>query len=189
MNRVPLTLLLCLMLASTMAAEVEGVKLADEVRVNDSGPELVLNGAGARTRVVFKVYVGALYLTQKRNTAAAILGDAGPKRVALHLLREVSAEQLFGALGDGLKNNHTPEHLAKLESQIKQLEGVFAKVKVLKSGDVVLLDYLAGNGTRVMVNGEVKGTVTSDEFFAALLRVWLGDKPAEDSLKKAMLGA
>ena len=53
MNRLPLTLLLCLMVSSAMAADVEGVKLADKVRVNDSGPELVLNGAGVRTRVVF----------------------------------------------------------------------------------------------------------------------------------------
>ena len=188
MNRLPLTLLLCLMLSSAMAAEVEGVKLADKVRVNDSGPELVLNGAGVRTRVVFKVYVAALYLAQTRNTPAAILSDAGPKRVALHLMREVTAEQLFGALGDGLKNNHTPEQLAKLEPQVKQLESIFTNVKVVKSGDVVLLDYAAGGGTRVLVNGDAKGAITGDEFFTALLRVWLGDKPAEDSLKKAMLG-
>ena len=111
------TLILCLLAWSVQAAEVEGVKLSASARVTDAGPELVLNGAGVRTRVVFKIYVGALYLQQKRGAPEAIFSDAGPKRVALHMLREITADQLFGALNDGLKANHTPEQLAKLESQ------------------------------------------------------------------------
>lgn len=170
------------------AAEIEGVKVPDRVRVSEAGPELTLNGAGVRTRVVFKVYVGALYLAQKRNSAVAVLTDGGAKRVALHLLREITAEQLFSALGDGLRNNHAPDQLAKLEPQIRQLEGIFAQVKAVKSGDVVVLDIAPGAGTRLTVNGEARGTVAGDEFSTALLRVWLGDKPAEESLKKAMLG-
>ncbi|MBP7668921.1 MAG: chalcone isomerase family protein, partial [Burkholderiaceae bacterium] len=42
-----------------MAAEVAGVKLQEKVSVG--GKDLVLNGAGVRTRMVFKVYVAALY--------------------------------------------------------------------------------------------------------------------------------
>ena len=46
---------LALLLSSPlMAAEVGGVKLADKAAV--AGKELVLNGAGIRTKVVFKVY-------------------------------------------------------------------------------------------------------------------------------------
>lgn len=170
------------------AAEVEGVKLADKVRVGDSGPELVLNGAGVRTRVVFKVYVGALYLPQKNAAASAILGDAGAKRVALHLLRDVTADQLLSALNDGLKANHTPEHLAKLDAQVKQLETIFKSVKAAKSGDTILIDFLGEPGTRITVNNEAKGTIPGVDFGRALLRVWLGENPAEAALKKAMLG-
>lgn len=170
------------------AAEIEGVKLADKVRSGDSGPELVLNGAGVRTRVVFKVYVGALYLPQKKSTADAILSDAGAKRVALHLLRDITADQLLSALNDGLKANHTPEQLAKFDAQTKQLESIFKSVKAAKNGDTVLLDMLADGGTRVTLNGDAKGTIASADFGRALLRVWLGDNPVEASLKKAMLG-
>lgn len=184
-----LTLLTVVALSSLAhAAEVEGVKLADKVRLGEGGPELVLNGAGVRTRVVFKVYVGALYLPQKNAAANAIIGDAGAKRVALHLLRDVTADQLLSALNDGLKANHTPEQLAKLDAQVKQLETIFKSVKAAKSGDTILIDFLGEPGTRITVNNEAKGTIPGADFGRALLRVWLGDQPAEAALKKAMLG-
>ena len=173
---------------SAGAAEIEGVKLADRVRVGETGPELVLNGAGVRTRVFFKVYVGALYLQQKLSSADAVLADGGARRVAMHMLRELTAGQLFSALNDGLKNNHLPEELARLEPQVKQLEGIFDAVKAAKSGDVILLEYLPGAGTRVVVNGEVKGVIPGEDFSRALLRIWLGEHPADGALKKAMLG-
>lgn len=170
------------------AAEVEGVKLADKVRQSDAGPDLVLNGAGVRTRVFFRIYVGALYLQKKQTDAGAALADPGPKRVAMHLLRDLTAEQLFSALKDGLASNHSPEQLAKMESQVKQLEGIFNAVKAAKSGDVILLDYLPDAGTRIVINQDNKGTVPGEDFYRALLRIWLGDKPVDASLKKAMLG-
>jgi len=175
-----------LLAASANAAEIEGVEVADRVQVG--GTELTLNGAGVRTRVFFKVYVGALYLPKKAATPEAVLGEAGAKRVAMHMLRDLEAEQLLSAFNDGLKKNHVPGELAKLEPQVKQLDSIFAAVKAVKKGDVVLLDYLPGAGTRVTVRGEDKGTIAGEAFNRALLRIWLGESPADASLKKAMLG-
>jgi hypothetical protein len=175
-----------LSLGSAFAAEIEGVKLADKVQVGSA--ELALNGAGVRTRVFFRVYVGALYLQAKSNAAEAVLADSGPKRIAMHMLRDLSAEQLLSALKDGLGNNHSPEQLAKLAPQVKQLEDMFNTVKAAKSGDLILLDYLPGAGTRITVRGDDKGTIPGEEFSRALLRIWLGDRPVDAALKKAMLG-
>jgi len=172
--------------STTFAAEVEGVKLADKVQLG--GSELTLNGAGVRTRVFFRVYVGALYLQKKAGSTDAVLGDSGAKRIAMHLLRDLEAEQLLSAFNDGLKNNHAPAELARLEPQVKQLDGIFTAVKAVKKGDVVLLDYLPGAGTRVTVRGDDKGTIAGEDFNRALLRIWLGEQPADASLKKAMLG-
>jgi len=175
-----------LSLASAFAAEVEGVKLADKVQLGAS--ELTLNGAGVRTRVFFKVYVGALYLQKKAGSTDAVLGDAGAKRIAMHMLRDLDAEQLFSALNDGLKKNHDPDQLARLEPQVKQLEGIFNAAKAAKKGDVILLDYLPGAGTRITVREDDKGTIAGEDFNRALLRIWLGEQPADAALKKAMLG-
>ncbi len=57
--------------AGAFAVEVAGVKLDDKATV--AGQELVLNGAGVRTKVVFKVYVGSLYLPAKSASGAAVL--------------------------------------------------------------------------------------------------------------------
>ena len=176
-----------LLLAPAFAAEVEGVKLADKVQVGDA--DLVLNGAGVRTRVFFKVYVGALYLQKKAGSTDAVLADAGPKRVAMHLLRDLTAEQLFAALKDGLADNHSPDQVAKLEPQVKQMEKIFFAIKSAKKGDAIMLDYLPRTGTRVVVNAEEKGTVAGEDFYRALLRIWLGEQPVDAALKKAMLGS
>lgn len=170
------------------AAEVGGVKLPDSVRIGDGGSELLLNGAGLRTRLMFRVYAGALYLPKKSAVASAIISDSGAKRVMMHMLRDVPADQFADALEDGLKNNNPAETLAKLDAQVKQLRAVFDAVKVAKSGDVILIDHLPGSGTRVTINGAVKTTIAGEEFNRALLGIWLGDKPADQDLKKGMLG-
>ena len=170
------------------AAEVEGVRLIDRVRIADSAPELVLNGAGVRTRFFFRVYVGALYLPQKSAAAPAIIQDAGARRIALHMLRELSAEQFIGALEDGLQKNHAADELAKLNPRVQQLRAIFEAVKTAKPGDVIFIDYLPGTGTRITVNGAVQGMIAGEDFNRALLRIWLGDSPADSDLKKGMLG-
>ena len=85
------------------AVEVAGVQVPETARVG--GADLQLNGAGIRTRAIFKVYVGALYLAEKKAGAADAIALRGPKRVALHLLRDLTSEQLGGALNEGLTAN------------------------------------------------------------------------------------
>ena len=187
-----ITFSLALLPWAAPAAELEGIKLPDSVRISDGGAELALNGAGLRTRFMFRVYVGALYVQKKTTVASAVISDAGAKRVALHMLRDVPADQFADALEDGLKNNNPAEALAKLDAQVKQLRAVFDAVKVAKSGDMILIDYLPdsvpGSGTRVTINAAVKTTIPGEDFNRALLRIWLGDKPADNDLKKGMLG-
>jgi len=94
------------------AAEVAGVKLDEQIKVGAS--ELVLNGAGLRTKVFIKVYVGALYVTEKANTPAGLLDAATPRRMSMRMLRDIDSDTLYGALRDGLKDNHSEAELAAL---------------------------------------------------------------------------
>jgi hypothetical protein len=173
--------------APAFALEVAGVNLADTAKVE--GQDLKLNGAGIRTRVVFKVYVGALYLVQKTNAAAEAIGQAGAKRVAMHMLRDLRAEQVSEALNEGLKANHNAAELTALEPKIKELSTILASIGEVKRGSVIHLDYAPDKGTSVIVDGAAKGTVQGADFNKALLKVWLGDKPVDGALKKGMLGS
>ena len=56
-----------------------------------------------------------------------------------------------------------------------------------REGDTIAIDFLA-DGVTVGVNGETRGKVAGPGFAKALLKVWLGEKPADASLKKALLG-
>jgi len=180
-------LLVCSLLASSAwAREVAGVKIPDAATLQ--GEQLKLNGAGIRTRFFVKVYVGALYLAQTANAASAVLSDSGPKRISLHLLRELKAEQVSSALNEGLKANNSTGELAQLDAKIKEFTAIMNSIGSAKKGSVIDIDYLPGKGTQVSLDGEAKGTVSGEEFNRALMKVWLGDKPVEDSLKKAMLG-
>jgi len=166
------------------AAEVGGVKLDDKMTVG--GQELVLNGAGVRTRAVFKVYVGSLYLPAKANSLPGVLAK-GPRRVQMNLLRNLSGDQLVDALLDGLKANNSEAELAAVKPQTDQLVTIMKTIGDAKEGDVVAMDFVEG-GTRVLHNGQAKGTIAGEPFNQALMKIWLGDKPIQADLKRAMLG-
>ncbi len=192
LKQILMMLTLMLLPITAPAAEFEGVKVPDTARISEGGAELLLNGTGLRSRFMFRVYVGALYLeknmAKKSAAAGAIINDPGAKRMALHMLRELPADQFADALEDGLKNNTAAEELPKLETRVKQLRAVFDAVKVAKPGDVIVIDFVPGSGARISINGEIKTTIAGDDFSRALLRIWLGDKPADGNLKKGLLG-
>lgn len=174
---------------AALAAEVAGVKLDDRTKLDGGGPELVLNGAGVRTRFVVKVYVAGLYLTEKKGAAADAIALGGPKRVGITMLRDVGAQQFNEALVDGFRANNSAADVEKLKGALDELSGIMTGLGEAKKGNVIALDFVPATGTHVLVNGAPKGKpIAGDEFYRALLRIWLGDKPVDGDLKKAMLG-
>jgi hypothetical protein len=189
------TLIACLLVigslhcGSALALEVSGVTLDEKAKVTADGPPLVLNGAGLRMKVIFKIYVAALYLTEKKTSTAEVLALKGPKRVQLTVFRDLSAEQLTEALSEGLRNNNSAEELVRLKPQIDALLAAMLAIKQASTGNVIAFDYIPAVGTRISLNGEAKSQpIAGEELYNAVLKIWIGDKPVEDSLKKGMLG-
>jgi Chalcone isomerase-like len=184
------SLLAIALTSSSGAAELAGVKIDDSVKLSGaSGPDLVLNGAGLRTRYRFKVYVAALYLPEKKSSAKEVIALKGAKRVQLWLMRDVAADEMSNALAEGLNANLSSAELEKLKAQIQQLNATLVALRELKEGDVMTFDLLPGAGTRISVNGQLSGTpIAGDDFHAALLKIWLGENPVQAELKKALLG-
>jgi hypothetical protein len=178
--------------ASATAMEVGGVKLPEKVALSKggAGASLVLNGAGIRHKfMTVPVYVGALYLPAKNQSAEAVLTDGGPKRVAMHvLIEELTARELIASLNDAIAANHIPAEIALIETRLRELNRMMSGIGTLKRGGVVHIDFLPGSGTRISVNGEDKLVIPGDDFFRALLRIWLGKKPVDGRLRDAMLG-
>ncbi len=185
--RVLLGFLLGFLFHSAHSADVAGVKLEEKERVANS--ELTLNGAGLRKRAFFQVYAIGLYLPGKKAAAAEAIGAAGPKRVAIHMLRDVDAAQFTGALMDGMKDNHSEAEMKGFEARVKQLAAIMADMKEAKKGMRITLDWVPAAGTQLTVDGKPSGApVPGEDFYRALLKIWLGEHPVQDDLKKALLG-
>ncbi|NOX91997.1 MAG: hypothetical protein GXP18_05985 [Gammaproteobacteria bacterium] len=177
-------LLLFFLSTNGYAQEVAGINVQEQITLANT--PLKLNGVGVRSKFFFKIYVGALYLPQKTKDADMAINMDGPKRILMHFLyKEVEKEKLVEGWNDGFKNNHTRDQFETLKTKLEAFNKLFVTVK---RGDRIELDYLPETGTRVSINDQIKGSISGEAFYAALLRVWLGEEPADSDLKDAMLG-
>ncbi len=173
---------------ASAAVDVNGVKFEDTAKV--AGKDLVLNGAGMRTKVIFKVYAAGLYLGEKKSAVADILKQDGPRRMTLVMMRDVSSADFGDAFMKGINDNIDATEKAKYAGQIAKFGEVFGAIPGVKKGDVLHLDLIPGAGTQAELNGKKVGeTIPDPGFYNAVLRIWLGDKPVDNSLKPALLGA
>jgi hypothetical protein len=107
----------------------------------------------------------------------------------LAMLRDVGGDTFAGSLRDGLKDNNSEAELARLKPQVDELMALMQTIGEAKKGMKIALDFVPGAGTAVLVNGAPQGkAIAGDDFFPALLRIWLGDKPVSADMKKALLG-
>lgn len=179
-----LSVSLCLLLASAaVSKEIAGVNLPDTTVVE--GKTLKLNGAGLRTKVVFKVYVGGLYLeTPTRDSATAISSDQ-IKRMQLSILRTLSSRQVSEAIEEGFQKNSKGQ-MSALSNRLSDLAKMIPNVE---KGDQILLTYVPGRGTVVAAKGQERGVIIGKDFADALFSVWLGSNPVQADLKTALLGS
>jgi hypothetical protein len=184
MKRILLFAISLLFTATSWALEVEGVEVPESTTV--SNKTLQLNGAGVRTKMFFDIYVGALYLPSKATTTAEALDMTGPKQVTMTFLyKEVDREKLVNGWDEGFQQNQPAAEMTKLGERLQQFNELFVTAH---KGDVFVFDFLAAGSTRVTLNGKLAGNIPGADFQKALLTVWLGEKPADKDLKKAMLG-
>jgi hypothetical protein len=165
----------------TSAVEIAGVKPPDTVTVE--GKTLKLNGAGLRTKVVFKVYVASLYLESASKDGAAIVSSDQVKSMRLSILRSLKGSQVTEAIEEGFEKNSKAQ-MAALKPRLTKLGALIPNVE---KGDELDLTYVPGKGTVVTVKGAEKGVIEGKDFADALFSVWLGANPVQDDLKKELL--
>lgn len=164
------------------AREVAGVKVEESASVG--GQTLALNGAGIRKKFVVKVYVGALYVASPSSDPEAIVAADAPRLVRMVFLRDVGKDSILGAFRDGFDAN-SGDQAAQAKADLERVAGA---IPDLRKGAEMLVTYVPGEGTTLSATGGGTATVPGKAFADALLRNWLGTKPADADLKKAMLG-
>ena len=181
--RIFLTILfLAFLTAPASAIEVAGVTLEPAVTVNNSA--LKLNGHGIRKKLFIKVYIGSLYSTKRLTSATDALADKGDKLIRMNFLySKVEKEKIIEAFSEGFDNN-SPNLVGSPD--LKKFLSLFTADFI--RGDVVDL-VLGSDGTvSAKHNGKLLGSISSGKLATAVLAIYLGEKPADDALKKGMLG-
>jgi len=174
-------------LSAAQAVEVQGAKIEDTATV--AGKTLVLNGAGARIKAVFKIYAIGLYLTEKKSNAADVLALNGPKRFKIVFLRDLTSEEFGSAFLAGINKNLEKDEKTKYVNQITKFGDLFTEFEGVKKGEVIIGDYNPAVGTTITLNGKQLGSALPDiGFYNAILRIWIGANPADNLLKPALLG-
>lgn len=177
-------ILMILVSVLSFGAEVAGVEVAEGMKVGEK--ELKLNGAGVRKKAFLSLYVGSLYTENRvEDSSRAVEGDE-EMSVELHIVSGmISNDAMREAVEEGFDASTTAEERAALEKRIEGFIEVFNEE--IGKGDRFTFNYLPDRGVEVYKNGIHLTTVEGLDFKRALYGIWLGDKPADKNLKKAML--
>jgi len=170
--------------ATLFSKEISGVDLKPTITIE--GQKLVLNGAGVRTVFLFDVYVGALYLTNKSNNAKEIIESNKPMDIKMVITSSlVTSKKMINGLIEAFDNAKKAGYTADKKSIEKFLEVFKEKIKTKDEYD---LFFDGKQSVKIYKNHKLKATIDDFTFKKALFAIWLSSKPAQESLKKKMLG-
>jgi len=173
------------------ALDVAGVNYRPVTTVQ--GVSLQLNGAGVRQMAATPLYTAGLYLEQKASTTQGVLQAKGAKQVRVVMLRETDGKEMGDLLAKGLVGNSSDEELANLIPEIMELGTLIAERGKLRAGDSFQIDWNAAGGTTISViqRGSRKPAIevfAKPDLIGAMMRMWIGEHPADPALKAALLG-
>jgi len=150
------------------------------------GENLVLNGAGYRSKFFMKMYLGGLYLKEQNSDADAIVAADEAMIMKLHITSgKVTTKRMIDAIDEGFKKSAQVGMYAPPE-KIDQFKDCFSEK--IEKGNIFDIAYVPGEGVKVYKNEALAGTIEGADFKKAVFGIWLSSKPADKGLKKKMLG-
>jgi hypothetical protein len=172
---------------ATRSITVEGTTFAGDITL--AGAALQLNGVGLRAVAWLRGYAAGLYLPAKAGTTSAVLAQPGPKRLQLRLFLDVDAEEFVKAFHKGVARNTPAADAARLAERMVRFDAQVRSLGKLRKRDVIDLDFVPGRGLVLSRNGTVRGeAIAGDDLYAAMLRCFLGERPADPEMKIGLLG-
>jgi hypothetical protein len=188
MKKFLMVMVLAFCAQQTLAVVIDGVTVPENTKIDEQS--LTLNGAGVRAKGfgLVKVYIAALYVPQKTNNAADIIKAKELRSIHLHMLRDVDANTMYDSLLDGLKANHSDSQMQGFATELTTLKTAFEQIKTAKKDEIIYLDFIPNTGTRIALQSTAITTIAGNDFAAAMLSIWLGEKPVQKSLKAELLG-
>lgn len=173
--------------SATAPIKVEGVSFAGSADV--AGQLLELNGVGLRAVAWLKGYAAGLYLGSRARTPQQVYAAAGAKRLQLRMLQDVDIEEFVKAFDKGVGRNTPPAEMPALAERVTRFDALLRGMVRVRKRDVVDLDWLPGRGLQLSLNGKPRGApIPGEDLYAALLRIFVGERPADPEMKIGLLG-
>jgi len=167
--------------AQAVKPTIEGVTFESVIQRDDA--KLHLAGTALlRYRVVFRAYVGALYL--EKNVAPSRVLDDVPKRLELEYFWAIKGRDMVDAADPILRDNVSEETLKSLAERLEKINAAYRDVE---PGDRYALTYIPGEGTELALNNKPLVVVEGADFAAAYFSIWLGAKPLDEKFKRQLL--
>lgn len=167
------------------AVDVKGVQVPSGIDIG--GRSLVLNGTAVRTVWGFSVYVCALYVSEASESSEKIMKeDLLEKRVHITMLREVSKEKFTSTIRENIDTNFSNAEKTQFTKELQAFLDVFGEGADLKKGSTVNIDFFPEEGMLITVNGQTFDPIPGQEFYHAILRLWIGE-PLQKSIKSGLL--
>lgn len=190
--RLLLTLFCCGLFSLNLQAAtltLEEVEFSEQLAATKHSPELFLRGAGLRKVYgIVKTYVGLLYVADQSLAADQIVTADVAKRMEFRLIsNRVTAKRFVNVIEEGLALNTTREEMIAIEPRVQKLFKLF-DYKFVK-GTIGWIEWVPSEQvSRVVINGEIRGSVPGKDLSDALLRIWVGNHPVSEDFKQHVLG-
>lgn len=168
------------------AARLEGLRFEDTVVLSDR--TLRLNGLGLRGVAWIKAFVAGLYLAAPTGDVGQALAMPGPKRLRLKMMLEAPSKEFSKAFAKGVSRNEADRVQLQLASRMSVFNQLVDDMGTLRKGDTIDLDYLPGVGMQLKLNNKRQGAaIEGEDFYRAILKIFIGDKPVDQRLKEGLL--
>ena len=177
------TLLLSLSLFQTVsAASISDVTMPDKIVLHNE--TLQLNGLGLREKYWIDIYVAGLYLPNKMTDGPTVINANVTKRIHLEFVySDVPKEKMVEVLEENIRNNSFSEET------VASIRKCGSWMQDFTTGDVVIFDYIwTTQTTTIYINGDSRGSISSEDFMKAIFAMYVGKYPATEALKRGLLG-
>ena len=172
--------------AQAQAAALESQHFDDTVVVADR--TLRLNGLGLRGVAWIKAFVAGLYVAAPSRDPGQLMAMQGPKRLRLKIMLEAPSKELSKAFAKGVRRNESEAVQAQLSERMALFVGLLDGLGTLREGDALDVDFVPGQGAQLLHNGKAVGSpVAGEDFYRALLKIFIGERPVDTRLKEGML--
>ncbi len=178
--------LVALLSISAATAQIRVGKAILPYEENFADTDLKLNGAGMREMLWIDLYAGGLYLQNKSQDPKTILDADETMAIKLNIVSGfVTQKKMIKAVRDGF-SKATFGNTKALDERINKFIKFFSEPIV--KNDIFDIVYIKDKGVKAFKNGKELGVIEGRDFKYALFKIWLGDEPASEGIKKGMLG-